>query len=358
MNEPEAFPLKDYRPVSELVVPAHRVEKPSYPVIDMHTHFGAKHRNEFFEKRYCAKMACAQLQEKGVCRAVDLSIFPGLPYDRKRKKTKRINGFLYRFAPIDFSSLGKPDFEQDIRRQFAQFDREGIYGIKIWKNLTLQMKVGGKHVSLADPRLCVVWEEAAARGWPVTVHAADPPAFFKEPDGRNERMEELLAMPKWRYAKEPGLSFQGLMEQQERLLQENKKTLFIIAHMGSWPSNLQQVGRWMAQYHNLYVDTAACLSELGRQPYTSASFFERHQDRILFGTDYFAGERDCYGTWYRFLETRDEYFPHNPQNPSWGGRWNIYGIQLGKEVLEKVYYKNAAKLLKIGGKEDWHVRQE
>lgn len=353
MNNLDGALLKDYRPVSELVTPAHRAAKPSCPVIDMHTHFGAKYRNEFFEKRYSAKTACAQLRQKGVCRAADLSIFSGSPYDRKKKKTKRIDHFLYRFAPIDFSSLGKKDFEQDIRRQFGQFDREQIFGIKIWKNLTLQMQVGGAHVFLADPRLSVIWEEAAARGWPVTVHAADPPAFFKEPNGSNERMEELLAMPKWCYAQDPALSFQGLMEQQERLLQENKKTVFIIAHMGSWPSNLRQVGRWMEQYPNMYVDTAACLSELGRQPYTSASFFEKHQDRILFGTDYFAGEGQCYEIWYRFLETKDEYFPHNPQNPSWGGRWNIYGIQLGKEVLEKVYYKNAAKILKLGRKGEW-----
>ncbi len=345
MSNQEAILLRDYRPNSELIVPSHKIERPACPVIDIHAHFGAKYRSEHFEARYHAEAVKEALKERGVEKAAALSLFPGLPYNREREKTRVMDGFLYQFAPIDVSRLGERDFEEDVQRQFGRLEDEGVSGIKVWKNLAFQMKVKGRRIFLADARLKALWEEAAARGWPVMVHAADPPAYFKEPDSRNERMEELKAMPKWCYGKDAEISFEGLMEQQERLLQENKETLFIIAHMGSWPSNLGQVGKWLDAYPNMYVDTAACLSELGRQPYTAADFFERYQDRILFGTDYFAGEEECYGIWYRFLETRDEYFPHRAQDFPWGGRWNIYGIQLRQEVLEKVYYKNAGKVL-------------
>ncbi|MCI9531526.1 MAG: amidohydrolase family protein [Lachnospiraceae bacterium] len=336
--------LKDYKPDSELITPAHRIEKPACPVIDIHTHFGAKYRSEPFETRYCANGVYHFLKGKGIEKAVSLPLFPGRPYEREREKTSPLGSFLYHFAPIDASSLGQRDFEQCVRRQFECFDTEGISGIKIWKDLAFQTKAKGKRIFLSDPSLCVIWEEAAARGWPVLIHAADPPAYFKHPTLQNERMEELQAMPKWCYAQDPTISFQTLMEQQEQLICTHKDTRFIIAHMGSWPSNLRQVAKWLDIYPNMYIDTAACLSELGRQPYTAAGFFQKYQDRILFGTDYFAGEPDSYETWYRFLETQDEYFPHAPKAFPWGGRWNIYGIGLSKEVLEKVYYKNACTL--------------
>ena len=50
---------------------------------------------------------------------------------------------------------------------------------------------------------------------------------------------------------------------------------------------------------------------------------------------------------YRFLETDDEYFNYNTSEVPGQGRWYAYGIYLPDVVLEKVYYKNAAKLLNV-----------
>ena len=52
---------------------------------------------------------------------------------------------------------------------------------------------------------------------------------------------------------------------------------------------------------------------------------------------------DLYPYYYRFLETRDEYFDYFETMTQ--GRWKIYGIYLPDDVLEKVYYKNAQKLI-------------
>jgi hypothetical protein len=94
----------------------------------------------------------------------------------------------------------------------------------------------------------------------------------------------------------------------------------------------------------MYVDIDARISELGRQPYASRRFFLKYQDRIMFGTDTHP-DREAYRIYYRFLETDDEYFDcsksHHRQ-----GFWPIYGIFLPKDVLAKVYYKNADRLLK------------
>ena len=83
---------------------------------------------------------------------------------------------------------------------------------------------------------------------------------------------------------------------------------------------------------------------MGRQPYTSRRFFLQYADRILFGSD-FGPEAEAYRVIYRYLETDDEYFNYNPTDVPLQWRWYVHGLYLPDEVLRKVYYMNAMKLL-------------
>jgi predicted TIM-barrel fold metal-dependent hydrolase len=104
------------------------------------------------------------------------------------------------------------------------------------------------------------------------------------------------------------------------------------------------------------VELGARIGELGRQPRTARRFFERYQDRILFGTDAVPHGDDTpqqvfgdnlYQIYYRFLETDDEYFDYAPARVPPQGRWRIYGLELPDQILRKVYQQNAARLLGI-----------
>ncbi len=106
----------------------------------------------------------------------------------------------------------------------------------------------------------------------------------------------------------------------------------------------------------MYVELGARIAELGRQPRTARKFFEKYQDRIMFGTDAIPrgyeipqqvfGDR-LYEIYFRFLETEDEYFDYEPTPAPRDGCWCIYGLGLPDTILRKVYYENAARLLKI-----------
>ena len=93
----------------------------------------------------------------------------------------------------------------------------------------------------------------------------------------------------------------------------------------------------------MYVDIGARISELGRQPYSARRFFLQYADRIMFGTDT-PPRVDAYRTYYRFLETEDEYWDP-AQSHHRQGFWMIYGIFLPRDVLEKVYRTNAERVL-------------
>jgi predicted TIM-barrel fold metal-dependent hydrolase len=128
------------------------------------------------------------------------------------------------------------------------------------------------------------------------------------------------------------------------LLERHPRTTFIGAHVGCYAENLAWVGAALDAFPNFFVDISARIAELGRQPYTARDFFLRYQDRILFGTDHAAAVA-TYRLYYRFLETRDEYFDYSTAPRPGSGHWRIYGLDLPDDVLRKVYRDNARRVV-------------
>ena len=180
-------------------------------------------------------------------------------------------------------------------------------------------------------------------GWGEDI-IADPVAFFEPLDETNERWEELQAHPDWQFPSPPFPPFQALVDGLANIVARHPGTDFIGAHVGCYSENLQWVGALMQRCPNFYVDISARISELGRQPYSSRRFFIDHADQIMFGTD--SGPRlDTYQTYYRFLETDDEYFNYAGERQPGQGRWAIYGVYLPDDVLHKVYFGNAERVI-------------
>ena len=162
------------------------------------------------------------------------------------------------------------------------------------------------------------------------MHVADPAAFFTPKSEKNERWEERDVCPEWDFSDhEKYMSFEELMEMQENTVRSHPETTFVIAHVGSYAENLEWVSGQLEKYPNMYIDVAARLAELGRVPYSAKKFFVKHQDRILFGTDCTPLGMGYHKIYYRFFETKDEYFPYQPEGELPGqGRWAIYGLSL------------------------------
>jgi predicted TIM-barrel fold metal-dependent hydrolase len=128
------------------------------------------------------------------------------------------------------------------------------------------------------------------------------------------------------------------------LVARHPQTIFIGAHVGCYAENLQWVGELLDRCPNFYIDFSARIAELGRQPYSTRRFFIRYADRILFGTDS-SPDLNAYRLYYRFLETDDEYFNYGTSPIPSQGRWHIYGLYLPEDVLEKIYYRNAERVV-------------
>jgi predicted TIM-barrel fold metal-dependent hydrolase len=330
----------DYQPKSNLVQKQSTLDKPKYPVIDVHTHFSSDlNPTVLIEK----------MDELGIKAIINLSGGYGEELDRMLEKFSRYDPRrLIIFCNLDFSEIDDSGFSEQMVAFLSAAHAKGAKGLKIFKNLGLTVKdKAGQIVAIDDVRFDPIWAKAGELGMPVLIHTADPVAFFKPADRFNERLMQLKRHPDWSFYGSAFPKRETIIAQRNRVIARHPNTIFIGAHVGNSAEDLMKLGTLLESYPNLYVDVAGRVAELGRQPYTARKFLIKYQDRVLFGTDRYPGKsiQPRYKIYYRFFQTQDEYFDYyeHPFPPT--GEWKIYGIFLPDEVLEKIYFKNAQKLL-------------
>lgn len=329
--------LKDWQPRSMLKTKVTHVEKPAFPVIDVHNHLSRV-------KDVAALVRT--MDEAGVETVVNLDGFGDGYLDEQLKRFDRsYPGRFLTYARLDFEDFGDDDWTADALAELERGFKAGAKGLKLLKSLGLKYRDNktGKRIRIDDPRLGPIWDLCGRYGRPVEIHTADPAAFFTPLDRHNERWHELNKHPKWLFFGSKYPAREELLAQRNRVIARHPRTTFIGAHMANNPEDLETVGKWLDKYPNFFVDIDARLSELGRQPYSARRFMIRYQDRVMFGTDTLP-KTEMYRLYYRFLETDDEYWDssgtHHRQ-----GFWMIYGLHLPRDVLEKIYYKNAKRVL-------------
>ena len=345
--------LDKFQPRSSLQIRQQNPQRAKYPVVDVHVHPRLKLRSvpslldEF--------VRVMDQQNIAVCVSLDGQLGEALEEHKKYLWTNHRDRFVI-FANIDWQGDGqredpaswachRPDFGHRMAEALADAKRRGAVGLKIFKMLGLGYRnPDGSLLEIDDHRWDPIWKACGDLGLPVLIHTADPVAFFQPFDRFNERWEELNRHPEWSFAGGGFPSHDKLLSSRNRVIARHPRTTFIAAHVANYPENLAAVGQWLEKYPNLYVEIAARIAELGRQPFTARKFILKYGNRTLFGTDGPRPPGRLTPHW-RLLETRDEYFTYAENQYPPQGLWNIYGLELPEEVLRKVYSENAAKLI-------------
>ena len=345
--------LADWRPEPKLVVPAHRVERSRFPAVDAHNHLGRWLSALVSDdaEAWTVPDVGALLELMDACNIRAIVNLDGRWSAELRANIDRYDrahpGRFATFCHVDWSSAAASGDVGGAGAASLQTSvREGAKGIKIWKDLGLHVRDDrGELILPDDRRLTPLWDAAADREVPVFIHTADPVAFFDPVDEHNERYEQLIAYPEWSFADPSFPRFARLIESLENLVGANPSTTFVGLHVGGYAENLSWVGRMLDTHSNFHVDIAARVAELGRQPRATRDLIVSHPDRVLFGIDEFPPERDNYEIYFRFLETRDEHFPHSTEQVPLMGRWAISGLDLPDDVLRRVYADNALRIV-------------
>ncbi len=348
--------LKDYRPDCLLKVATHIPQRARFPVIDAHNHlFGD----------LPAEKLIAVMDAVGVEAWVNVTGNTTLPlvnntYSIVRRGLDYFMEHYVRRYPGRFAALTMADFAQwddPVLLKDGDFSKRciesleadvatGACGLKVTKELGLFFRDRtGARLRVDDERLAPIWERAGELGVPVLIHVSDPIGFFRPADEHNEHYLTLQEFPGWSFC---GSHFgKGeLLEQRDRMIARHPRTTFILPHVANLPEDLAAVGELLDVHPNVVIDFSARVDELGRQPYTARDFFVRYQDRILFGLD-MPVSPEAYRCYFRFLETRDEYFDYPDYIGRFGvyTRWKLCGLDLPDDVLQKLYRKNALRII-------------
>jgi uncharacterized protein len=330
--------LKNFRPVSIYKIPATRIEKAAFPVIDVHSHDYAK-TDEEIERWVSIMKAC------GIEKTIVLTEATGAKFDAIVKKYAKYGDRFEIWCGFDYTGYDKPGYGPAAVRELERCYRMGARGVgeEGDKGLGLffsePVQAWGMHFD--DPRMKSLFEKCAELKMPINIHVADPIWMYEKMDSTNDG---LMNAQEWRIdMTKPGIiGLDALIQTLENAVKNNPKTTFIATHFANLNHDMAKLADLFDKYPNLYADIAARYAESATIPRYMKAFYEKYQDRLLYGTD-MGYNADMYRITFRVLESEDEHFYEIGQ---FGYHWAMNGFGLPKEVLKKVYHDNAARILK------------
>ncbi len=348
----KAISFMDYDPPSTLRVDQHPLTHARHWFIDVHNHQLLSSEAEVkalvaaMDELHMAVMV--NLSGRGFRRVVGADGKPAFGFQESGHLRSQIEltervapGRIVHFTNVDFSGVGSAGWAERAVAELEADISAGARGLKIYKGLGMDTRdAAGERIPVNDPRLGPVWAACARLRVPVLIHTADPAPFWSPRDRTNERLYELIEVPN-RY-RDPGsnVPWEQLIAEQHDLFKSNPETTFIDAHLGWLGNDLARLGKLLDEAPNVYTEIGAVLAELGRQPRFAHDRLVKYQDRVMFGKD--AWEQSEYHSYFRVLETRDDYFPYYRRRHAF---WRIYGLDLPDQVLRKLYYENALKIV-------------
>ncbi len=355
----ERLRLTDWRPVPQVRLPQTVVPQAAHPVVDVHNHLGRWYLRPYDRADGDCGDAPWVFGDVGElvalmdqCNVRLIGNMDGMWGDELTANVARYDeacpGRFVTFCHLDWRVLATDGGVEALRRSLRESVERGAKGVKVWKNLGLTLRdADGALLMPDDPRVVELLAYAGELGLPVLIHTADPVAFFEPLDERNERLDELLEERSWWFgdrAVHP--PFDRLYAAHRALVASCPGTTFIGAHVGCLAEDLDRVEDMLDACPNYVIDIAGRLAEIGRQPRRFAALMARYPGRVCFGSDVFPVTAEVYRTHFRFLETRDEYFPYSPEDeipPQ--GRWNISALGLADDALRAVYTDNGSAVL-------------
>ncbi|MBR9997879.1 MAG: amidohydrolase [Cyclobacteriaceae bacterium] len=335
-NNPENILLKDYRPVSIYNIQKTEVNKPMFPVIDMHTHPYARSAEDIEDW-------IRIMDDVGLQKSIVMTYAHGDQFDSLAGLFGKYPDRFELWCGIDYSGYDQPGFPENAIKELKRCHHMGAKGVgelgdKGKGLFYCEPAAWGMHSD--DPRMIPLFSACAELGMPVNIHVADPKWMYEKMDASNDG---LMNAYEWRLDNQPDIvDHAGMIRILENTVKQNKKTTFVACHLANCCYDLSIVGGLLDRNPNLFIDIGARYAELAPIPRATREFFIRYQERIVYGTD-MGIDRSMYRLTYRILETADEHFYAHER---FGYHWALNGLDLPAEVLEKVYHKNAEKILK------------
>ncbi len=330
--------LTDYHPVSIYKTIQIKIDKAKYPVIDFHSH-------DYSKSNAGVDAWVKTMDETGIVKTIILSYSTGAGFDSVIDKYIRYKDRFDVWCGFDYTGFDQPGWQQHAISELERCYKKGARGVGELGDKGLgelySRPVPGYGLHIDDPRMKPLLEKCAELHMPVSIHVAEDAWMYLAADSTNDG---LMNAAKWKVdlSKNGILNHDQLITTLENAVRENPKTTFIACHLANCCSDLKVLARLFDTYPNLWADIAARYGEIAPVPRYTKAFMEKYADRLVYGTD-MGTSPDMYRSTFRILETEDEHFY---EQALFNYHWPLYGLALSDDLLKKLYYDNAKKILK------------
>jgi predicted TIM-barrel fold metal-dependent hydrolase len=302
----------------------------------MHAHVYARNDKQILEW-------IGLMDKVGIDKVIILTQQTGEQFDEIYKLYSKYPERFELWCGLDYTGYDKPGFGPAAVKELERCYKLGARGVgelgDKGKGLFYSKPTKAWGMHLDDERMDPILEKCADLGMPVNIHVADPRWMYEPMDETNDG---LMNAYEWRLDNQPGIvSHEGMVEILGRAVKRHPRTIFVACHFANCSDDLGRLGRLFDKYPNLYADISARYAETAAIPRFTGKFYEKYQDRLVYGTDMRFNE-NMYKLTFRILESSDEHFY------AWNSfsyHWPLYGLDLGDGVLRKVYRENALKII-------------
>jgi predicted TIM-barrel fold metal-dependent hydrolase len=335
-TNPENLLLKNFRPRSIYNIPVSTILMAKFPIIDVHSHPYANNQDDL-------DLWVRNMDEAGITKTILLTYAHGSEFDSLITFYSKYREKFELWCGFDFTGYDKPGYGPAAVDELVRCFQKGAKGVGEIGDKGNGLVYGkpqaiGMHID--DERMKPLLEKCAELEMPINIHVGEPQWFYEKMDSTNDGLMNAYS---WRLDNQVGiLNLEEVLKTLENAVRDNPDNLFIACHLANQNTDLEKLGRLLDLYPNLYADISARYSENAPVPRYTKAFFEKYQDRLLYGTD-MGFDKSMYETTFRILESNDEHF-YNTE--LFGYHWALYGFGLNDETLEKLYSLNAKKILK------------
>ena len=271
--------------------------------------------------------------------------------------TGKYPGKVFYAATFHFDTAGwkTDEWSKKVICQLNNNIAGGAVSVKIWKNTGMtERDRNGRFIMINDPGLKPVIDFIISRNISITGHLGEPrncwlPLNEMTVTGDSSYFSENPQYHMFLHPEYP--SYEDQINAVENMLEQHPDLKFIGCHLGSLEWNVDELAKRLDAFPNMAVDMAARICHLQYQSAKDRKkirdFCIKYQDRLLYGTDLGDnGSSNCEElgkqineTWlddWKYFTSRDEM-----TSDMFKGRFE--GLQLPKEVINKIYRENAIR---------------
>jgi len=252
-------------------------------------------------------------------------------------------------------SFNAEDWQQQTLDYLKASFEKGAIAVKVWKNIGMELKDrNGKFVMIDNPAFDPIIDFIEKNDITLIGHLGEPRNAWLPVDQMTVSGDKnyFAAHPQYHMYLHPEYpSYEDQVNARDHMLEKHPNIRFVGAHLGSLEWNVDELAKRLDKFPNMAVDMAERISHFQYQAVTNwqkvHDFFIKYQDRLIYATD--EGVRananpaevskSAHENWLRHWK----FFTSGEKMKVPKVEKEFNGLKLPKEIVDKIYLKNAEK---------------